>query len=166
MWNRRVFRKHSASGGMLGSAREGKKTHSLCKLRFGTIKFFEIFFSFFGFCPPKKTSPEKKLFWILPIILLLVHCEIAAASILQYLIGKDSKLQKTFFMLKEANITYQLWNPPIPKMWCPSSLVSVICFLTQNHHSITTKNRIGGIRLKYWGQSMMMIWSSKVARSS
>ena len=24
-----VFRKHSASGGMLGSAREGKKTHSL-----------------------------------------------------------------------------------------------------------------------------------------
>ena len=97
---------------------------------------------------------------------ILVHCETAAASILQYLIGKDSKLQKTFFMLKEANITYQLWNPPIPKMWCPSSLVSVICFLTQNHHSITTKNRIGGIRLKYWGQSMMMIWSSKVARSS
>ena len=35
-----VFRKHSASGGLLGSAREGKKTHSLFKLRKGREDFF------------------------------------------------------------------------------------------------------------------------------
>ena len=32
--------------------------------------FLKFFFAFFGFCPPKMTSPEKKVFWILPIILL------------------------------------------------------------------------------------------------
>ena len=36
------------------------------------MKYFEIFFSFFGFCPPKMTSPEKKVFWILPMFLLLI----------------------------------------------------------------------------------------------
>ena len=36
----------------------------------GQWNFLKNFFVFFGFCPPKMTSPEKKVFWILPIILL------------------------------------------------------------------------------------------------
>ena len=34
--------------------------------------FWKFFFAFFGFCPPKMTSPEKKVFWILPMILLSI----------------------------------------------------------------------------------------------